>query len=163
MFNKFLEQEREKAKQHAIIVDIDGCMLDDREILQYIPAQPDDREGWNEFHKHLWKCKPIQYMFDLINGYPGQIIFVTAREHLQHVRHATNISLDGVNRKYLLHMRPENDYRTSNEVKKDIYEKYIKNNYIIDFAIDDAKNNIDMWQSLGINTLKHEFGKKQNG
>lgn len=158
MFNAFIEEQNKMHKKHAIIVDIDGCMLDDRDILKYIPEQPDDRKGWNEFHKYLWQCKPIEYMYDIVNNYEGHVIFVTAREHLQHVRHVTQNSLMMINRTYGLLMRPENDFRNSGEVKKDLYEKYIKDNYTIDFAIDDSIINIELWQSLGIPTLQHRYG-----
>jgi predicted secreted acid phosphatase len=146
-------------KKRAIIVDIDGCMLDDRNILQHLPAQANDREGWNAFNKHLWKCEPIRYMFDIVNSYKGHVIFVTARECFQHVLAVTNESLNEVDYNYSLFMREENDYRPSNEVKKDIYDNYIKDNYIIDFAIDDREENIKMWQSLGIPTLQHRYGE----
>lgn len=142
----------------AIIVDIDGCMLDDREILKYIPENIEDLEGWKEFHKHLWKCKPIGYMFDIVNNYKHTVIFLTAREHLQSVRQMTHNSLYEVEKNYMLLMRPVNDTRESHEVKKELYNDYIKDNYIIEFAIDDKQENIDMWQSLGIPTLQHRYG-----
>ena len=142
----------------AIIVDIDGCMLDDREILKYIPENIEDREGWTEFHKHLWNCKPIGYMFDIVNNYKHTVIFMTAREHLQSVRQMTHNSLYGVEKNYMLLMRPAGNLKDSHEVKKELYNDYIKNDYMVEYAIDDNQANIDMWQSLGIPTFQHRYG-----
>jgi hypothetical protein len=142
----------------AIIVDIDGCMLDDREILKYIPENIEDREAWKVFHKNLWKCKPIGYMFDIVNNYKHTVIFMTAREHLQSVRQMTHNSLCGVEKNYMLLMRPVHDLRDSDVVKKDLYNNYIKDNYIVEYAIDDNQENINMYQSLGIPTLQHRYG-----
>ena len=142
----------------AIIVDIDGCMLDDREILKYIPENIEDRKGWEVFHKHIWNCKPIGYMFDIVNNNKHTVIFLTAREHLQSVRQMTHNSLYGVEKNYMLLMRPVHDLRDSDIVKKELYEDYIKDNYMVEYAIDDNQANIDMWESLGIPTLQHRYG-----
>lgn len=142
----------------AIIVDIDGCMLDDREILKYIPENIEDRKGWEVFHKHIWNCKPIGYMFDMVNNYKHTVIFLTAREHLQIVRQMTHNSLYEVEKNYMLLMRPVGDLRESHDVKKELYNDYIKDNYSIEFAIDDNQANIDMYKSLGIPTFQHRYG-----
>lgn len=142
----------------AIIVDIDGCMLDDREILKYIPENIEDRKGWEVFHKHIWNCKPIGYMFDMVNNYKHTVIFLTAREHLQSVRQMTHNSLYNIEKNYMLLMRPVHDLRDSDVVKKELYNDYIKNDYMVEYAIDDNQANIDMWESLGIPTFQHRYG-----
>jgi hypothetical protein len=70
----------------------------------------------------------------------------------------THDSLCGVEKNYMLLMRPVHDLRDSDEVKKELYNDYVKDNYMVEYAIDDNQANIDMWQSLGIPTLQHRYG-----
>jgi hypothetical protein len=70
----------------------------------------------------------------------------------------THDSLCGVKKNYMLLMRPVHDLRDSDIVKKDLYNDYVKDNYMVEYAIDDNQANIDMWKSLGIPTLQHRYG-----
>lgn len=58
-----------------------------------------------------------------------------------------NIPFDG------LFMRPEGDMRKDNIVKQELFDTYIRDNYDIDFVIDDRWQVCKMWLEMGIKVL----------
>lgn len=63
-----------------------------------------------------------------------------------------------------LHMRNPNLVDINNNklddtvIKKDIYEKYIKNRYNVKFVLDDRNRVVDMWRELGLKCLQVQPG-----
>ena len=49
-----------------------------------------------------------------------------------------------------LFMRKQGDHRSDDEVKKDIYEKILKNLYTVELVIDDRNQVVNMWRDLGL-------------
>lgn len=49
-----------------------------------------------------------------------------------------------------LYMRKSGDFRQDAVVKKEIYEKYIKGKYYVDFVLDDRNQVVDMWREEGL-------------
>jgi hypothetical protein len=47
-------------------------------------------------------------------------------------------------------MRPHGDHRPDDELKKEIYEKWVAPLYDIVGVFDDRKRAVDMWRSLGL-------------
>lgn len=56
-----------------------------------------------------------------------------------------------------MYMRPENDYRKDNVVKKEIYDNELKN-YNVLFVYDDRNQVVDMWRGLGVKVFQVEPG-----
>ena len=56
-------------------------------------------------------------------------------------------------------MRPVNDFRPGNEMKKYLFERYIKDKYRIEFVIDDSSECVQMWRDLGFVCLQPNEGK----
>ncbi len=148
--------------QQAIIVDLDNTLFDSRVLNQYLPEDKNSREGWDEFHKQYWRCKPISYMCQFLYGakYNYKIIFVTSREETKETRKVTELELKKCNIKdFILLMRPYENYDSSDVVKQMLYEQHIKNKFNVLVAMDDDENVLKMWRKNGINTLKCEFGE----
>lgn len=59
---------------------------------------------------------------------------------------------------FALHMRPRKDYRPDVEIKREIYEKYIKDKYDVLFCIDDRDCVVKLWRSLGLVCLQCSEG-----
>ena len=80
------------------------------------------------------------------------IIFITGREQTpeskQHTINWLNKYFGGP--AYFLIMRDEGDRRSSDVVKKEIYEKYIKGNYNVLGIYEDSNKCVKMWRSLGL-------------
>jgi hypothetical protein len=52
-----------------------------------------------------------------------------------------------------LYMRNMKDFKKDSIIKKEIFEKEIRNKYNVKFAIDDRNSIVNLWQSLGIFVL----------
>jgi hypothetical protein len=156
-------------------VDIDDCLIDSRKTYEFLPyfdknieySVEEKREAWDKWTECLCLCTPNYHIVDLIKRYKDdtKIFFITSREVrlncIEETRKIVDkcfISVDGLN--YEILMRNENDYRSSSDVKRDIYNMCIKGRYNILFAIDDLLENIEMYKELGINTLQCRYGDK---
>lgn len=145
-----------------IIIDIDGCLMDCSEME--FPEE-NTRAAWDEFHKQYGRCKPFKNFAKFIaklDAIAIKRVFITSREDIDNVRNITDIHIFESLREagvyhldYDLLMRKADDYRPSNEVKRELYLNYIEKspNSRAIVAIDDDLGNIKMWHSLGINTL----------
>lgn len=57
-----------------------------------------------------------------------------------------------------LYMRPENDTRPDEIVKREIYDKYINDNFNVKFVLDDRDKVVKMWRDLGLTCLQVYYG-----
>jgi hypothetical protein len=55
---------------------------------------------------------------------------------------------------YVLHMRPDNDWRKDTVFKEEIYNEYIKDYWDVLFAIEDRDRVVKMWRRLGVVALQ---------
>lgn len=53
-----------------------------------------------------------------------------------------------------IHMRPEGDMRPDNIVKAELFDKYVRDNYDVQFVLDDRQQVVDMWRSMGLTCLQ---------
>ena len=51
-------------------------------------------------------------------------------------------------------IRPERDCRPDTEIKKEIYDNHIKDNYNIKYVVDDRNGVVEMWRNLGLTVLQ---------
>ena len=51
-------------------------------------------------------------------------------------------------------MREDRDFRPDNEAKLDLYEKYIKGQYDVEFVLDDRDRVVKMWREQGLKVLQ---------
>ena len=145
--------------KYCAIVDLDDCLFDSRAMKKYLPVDKHDREQWDEFHKHYNECGINYHILSLLKNYKHKIFFVTSREDINDVRRTTEIPLKTFFDNYELIMRPANCYDDSNVVKLSLYNLYIAGDYHVEFAMDDDVKNIELWESLGINTILCGYGK----
>ena len=132
----------------AVIVDMDGTLVDVRDALPHLP-------NLDRFHEATRRCPPTQHVIDWIElavteGH--QPIIVTARmyrhetltrewlaEHVPHLDYLGPL------------MRGDRDHRSDDEVKLDVL-RIIRDDLGFDVvaAIDDRPRVIRLWQSQGI-------------
>lgn len=149
-------------KKPAIIIDLDGtlCNADHRKYF----VETKDKKDWRSFYESLVEDQPNNWCVELVNsmrqaGY--QIIFVTGRpaEYLPHTRDWIELKLKLVALKdYLIFTRPSGDMRKDSVVKEEIYRDYIEHNFDVLFCVDDRKQVVDMWRSLGLTCLQCSEG-----
>lgn len=141
-------------KQKAIIVDLDGTLANIDHRLHFVKG---DKKDFDKFYEAIpndsvnkW-CRKIIYRFD--NDY--KIIYVTGRMDSGSVMVPT---VDWLTRNGVyygnLFMRKNGDHRPDSTIKKEIYEKYIKDKYDVLFCIDDRARVVNMWRELGLVCLQ---------
>ena len=134
--------------QKAIIVDIDGTLSHSNGIrtpFEYYKVINDDID---EIIRHV-----VRLYYSI--GY--QIIIVSGRED-----QCYDMTRDWLNKHNVpynfMYMRKSGDFRKDSIVKKEIYEKYIKNNFNILFCLDDRNQVVNMWREIGVKCLQVQEG-----
>lgn len=142
-------------KEKAIVLDIDGVILDSAIILKEIyNLELRGDEMWEYFHKNCngQKVTFIKNISPFLEALNVRIILSTARN--DKCRQSTE---DRLNEEeipyYSLYMRKDGDYRPSDEVKKEHLQNISKNFDIIAF-IDDDLANCQMAKEEGILALR---------
>lgn len=136
----------------AIIVDVDGTLVDVTSVRHHVLNRPKD---FDAFHREAETCPPIDSIADLVAHLAGarfDIIIVTARMRrweasttgwlLKH-----SIPCDE------LHMRADGDYRPDYEIKREILAD-IRTRHDVILAIDDNPAVVALWRSEGIPTIE---------
>ena len=129
----------------CVICDLDGTLAIDQERGWYDYDEVINDPIDPRLYKHL--------RFLLRSGV--KIMFVTGREDNKICREMTSKWLDKYfiyfdNSQYQLIMRNEADNRPDEEVKKELYEMYIKGQYNVLMVFDDRQVVVDMWRDQGL-------------
>lgn len=53
-----------------------------------------------------------------------------------------------------LFMRPQGDFRADNIVKHELFNTYVRDNYDVQFVLDDRDQVVDMWRAMGLTCLQ---------
>jgi hypothetical protein len=131
-----------------IILDIDGCVLDNRRLPSY-----------KEWLAAIPTLEPNQPLIDMMTPNLANVMFVTGRG--EEVRQLTMDWFhvhwpEAIERSMGFRFRPANSYLPSEVVKLQILKDLEKAGYPKPtIAIDDVKANIEMFQSMGIITMHH--------
>lgn len=149
-------------KKQAYIFDIDGTLSNCAHRLHFImppvgtihfnTAEVDWEPDWDAFHAACVDDKPIEdvcrvcreldmYSHLFVTGRPESISDKTL-EWLEN----QDMPLCHLDR---LFMRADGDHRPDYQVKREIYEKYIKDKYEILGVFEDRQQCVDMWRKLG--------------
>lgn len=142
---------------HVIIVDLDGTLALNKSGRPYYGKEAD--EGYL-----LDTC--VKSVADLVisisskSKYGPDIVIMSGREGTVLGRKNTEqwLSDNGIPYDMLL-MRKEKDYRPDEVIKKELFEEYIKDNYYVDFIIDDRDKVVKMWRNIGLLCLQPWEGK----
>lgn len=157
MYNKYLNPTQRNKQQpydpelsNAIICDLDGtlALYDDKGDL----ARHYDRDFIND------ECNQI--VKDVISRYKDHKLIIFSGRNGKY-KNETLKWLDKNNIKPdVFVMRSKNDARKDITVKREMYNDYVKDKYNIRFCIDDRRQVIELWQSLGLYVLDVGFGFK---
>lgn len=151
-------------KQLAYIFDIDGTLADCTHRLHFLkpPAgtihfnldEVDWKPDWNAFHAACVDDKPIEDVCRVCRSvsYDTTCIFLTGRPEKcrQHTFDWLKDNDLPLNDRDILLMRKDGDHRPDYEVKREIYEQEIKDQYNIVGVFEDRQQCVDMWRSLGL-------------
>lgn len=131
--------------QKAILCDIDGTLSlrGDRGPYDWLKVGDDSMNEPIVKILDLFRCPYSIYETILISG----------RDEICRKQTEYWLLLNGIHYKDLL-MRSENDNRKDSIVKKELYEKHIKDKYEVLCVFDDRQQVVDMWRSLGLTCLQ---------
>jgi len=151
-------------KQKAIICDIDGVLLDTQHIFKRIEtAQLTGRDKWDYFNRHANEHDVVadSRIIELLESFAEKgfrIIFLTAR--MNEIESQTKAKIDasiGMYAEkifpYLLLTRPTANAEDSHKVKE-VWVNLLREKYDIYCAIDDEKENCEMFAKNGILTFQ---------
>lgn len=132
-------------EKRCIICDLDGTLsLFDRQ-----QKSPYDRDFENDECSEQVKFILESYQ----NKYPERVIFFLSGRNDKFRGETTEFFQKHFDKSfsYALAMRKDQDFRKDNVIKKEMYNKYIKNEgYKVDFVIDDRLQVCRLWWNLGL-------------
>ena len=130
---------------HAILVDIDGTL-----------AKNESGRGWFEWEKvgHDSIVEPIQHLVNTLSM-TGSVtpIFLSGRDEVCRTETEAWIRDAGLDPS-LLFMRPEGDNRPDTEVKYDLFNDNVRDQFNVWFVIDDRPAVCRMWRQIGLTVLQ---------
>lgn len=128
-----------------LAIDIDNTLADSawRDSL---------KPNWDEYHQASANDKPHSCMVELINSLEQShwIICITTRPERWRQLTMTWLLKHKINIDELL-MRPDDDFRSSPELKLEIIKSYLEDNVI---AIDDREDVVTAYRGAGITALQ---------
>lgn len=132
----------------AILVDIDGTVADKGERSPY---------DWASVGGDTPKTNVINIVNHLSEKY--KIIFFSGRDEVcrdQTIEWLSNNLKCG---EFELYMRQQNDNRKDSIVKKEMFDKYIRDKYFIESVIDDRQQVVDMYRKeIGLTVMQVDYG-----
>jgi len=138
-------------KQRGIIVDIDGTLSDPTHRRHFMEGKKD----WKSFYDNMALDTPNQWCHYLVGKFvcDNAIILVSGRPDDYRKTTEEWLSKFGIPKTELF-MRKSGDFREDYIIKKEIYNSNIEPFYDIFFCVDDRKQVVDMWRSLGLTCLQ---------
>lgn len=137
----------------AIIVDVDGTIADHSGV-----------RGPHDLSK-VHMDKPKTAIIEIVKRFHNthHILVVSGRQDsckdstLEWLRRHGVVPSD--ESKFSLMMRKAGDSRKDSIIKREIFDKYIKNNFNVEFVLDDRNQVVDMWRlELGLTCLQVDYG-----
>ena len=130
-------------KPDCVVIDLDGTVALHRNRLPF---------DWDKLGTDFFDPR----MYHLIMTYVKtgvKLIFLTGRP--ESVRLATENWIDSnLQTDYELIMRPTNEYRSGEIVKKELWEKYVELYYNTICVFEDSNKCVNMWRELGLLTCQ---------
>lgn len=140
--------------QKVIICDIDGtlALMGDRGPFEW------HRVGEDTVNR------PVAGLLELVENFESmcidravtwvnepQIIFLSGRDEVCRPETEAWLSKAGFSSgEFKLYMRPEGDNRRDSVVKLELFDRYIRYNYDVQFVLDDRDQVVEMWRGLGL-------------
>ncbi len=148
-----------KNKQKAYIFDIDGTISDDTHRKYWAK-----NKEWDKYHERCIYDDPIDSIVEILNSFfraGNKIIFMTGRpsEYVEQTKrwicNNTQMHYDNIE----LYMRPKENVSSNEDLKKSMYNAFIRNKYDVVSAFDDNQKTLDMWNSIGISCVNVDKNK----
>lgn len=134
-------------KPKAFLVDIDGTlahMRDYRGPFDWKKVFLDDLdEVIANIVTALYFDQHFRYEVIVMSGRDE-----SCRQETEGWLHKHNVPFDN------LFMRPQGDYRPDNIIKHELFNEHVRDNFDVQFVLDDRQQVVDMWRQMGITCLQ---------
>lgn len=138
-------------KRKAIIVDLDGTLCNADHRKHFVESEKKD---WKSFYQGISDDKINEWCSEIISKMVGYtIVFVSGRPD-DYRKETEDWLYKHLYGHFPLFMRESGDFRKDSIIKEEIYWKKIEPNYDVLFCIDDRKQVVDMWRSIGLTCLQ---------
>lgn len=137
-------------KPKAFLVDIDGTL-----------AHMRDKRGpfdWKKVHLDA----PDEKIIDIVNILGSSNFALDLGHYKVIVMSGRDASCRDLTEEWLsdyihfdhLFMRPEKDMRPDNIIKAELFDQHVRDNFDVQFVLDDRQQVVDMWRSMGLTCLQ---------
>ena len=142
-------------RPEAIIIDLDGTLCDSSKRVHFLSGSTPD---YKSFYEESSEDAANEWCVEIVNKFINtncKVLFITGRpEKYRGITEGWILKVLGIPRyRYKLLMREDNNYQPDFEVKKSIYYDHVESLYDVMFCIDDRKQVVNMWKSLGLECL----------
>ena len=138
-------------KEKAIIVDIDGTLTNLNHRLIHLKKNPKEMI---QFYEKIPLDAPRGNVIEIVKQLSKKyfVLFVTGRPQEYEEETIAWLKKFAVRNKqtFALYMRRTKDYRPDRVIKKEIYNKEIKEFYEIIAIFEDRTRVVNMWRMLGL-------------
>lgn len=138
-------------KPQAIICDLDGTLALMGDRSPYDTARAVD-DALNMPVANLIEVYAHQDTFDI------RLILLSGREEKYRKVTEDWLQRHGITHYEVLYLRPDNDRRKDYVVKREVYERQIKNKYGVLFVLEDRDQVVKMWRDIGLTCFQVEYG-----
>lgn len=142
----------------AIIVDLDGTLCDCEHRVHHVSG---DQKDWESFNTLMEQDRVNSWCLQLMSAMKNDdhsILIVTGREDAFLKQTECWLEKNHVYYDHL-YMRPTSSKDEDSEIKKQIYDSEIKDNYDVTFVVEDRKSVVKMWRELGLVCLQCDWGE----
>jgi hypothetical protein len=140
----------EMNKPKVILCDIDGTLALLGNRNKYDPTTGDDILNY--------PIANILEVYDKQKVLPVDLILISGREDKYQDFTVKWLKKYNLTHYKALYMRKSGDYRKDYVIKKEIFEKFIKDKYDVLFVLDDRDQVVRMWRDLGLTCLQVAYG-----
>ena len=145
-------------RNKGIIIDLDGTLSDSSHRKHYVERPKGEKKDFDSFYKKCGGDPVHKWCLEILNRFKRDhdIWLVSGRPEAYRGITLTWLGEHGVFKgDYIdLLMRKDGNYEQDYLLKKRIYEKQIAPHSDIIFCVDDRKQVVDMWRSLGLVCLQ---------
>lgn len=131
-------------KPKAFLVDIDGTLADFR-----------DTRG--PYDIDVSKDKPIETIIDIVDALWSsglEVVFMSGRKEAARETTEEWLGRYVMFGDWTLFMRSDDDNRPDNIVKAELFDTYVRDNYDVQFVLDDRDQVVEMWRRMGLTCLQ---------
>ena len=130
-------------KPKAFLVDIDGTLAHMRDYRGPFDWKKVGLDDVDEVISSIVRLLDLDY----------HIVVMSGRDSV--CRRETMMWLDEHDIPWdQLFMRPERDMRPDNLIKAELFDTYVRDNYDVQFVLDDRDQVVDMWRRMGLTCLQ---------